>query len=268
MNMGPPPELLERLGDPDQRGSWYVWVVPGGESVDVWVWRPGMTHAVNRRTRSRIALRSPGRRIIESQLPEMTDPARWRLPSGDRRDYLLARGLREEEIAAYCVEDPDLPDWVIFPVEEDGKTVFWHARHLGLPSEGPGFAQETRSKYLSPRGGSGWIASHKAVWGLDRISPGEQVNLCEGIFDALAFPRGVAMLGPFLHEDQVVRILDRKPGRLLLCPDRRGDTGDVDWNQTQGWRRTVNKLSKIEVFVVVPPPGLKDWGETLPGRGT
>jgi DNA primase len=44
------------------------------------------------------------------------------------------------------------------------------------------------------------------VWGLDRVQPGEDVTVCEGVFDAAVVPNGVALLGKSASARQITAI--------------------------------------------------------------
>lgn len=59
-----------------------------------------------------------------------------------------------------------------------------------------------------------------AVWGLNYIEPGGTVYVFEGLFDAMRmFPRGVCLFGANADEEQIKKIIDRSPGKIVVVMD-------------------------------------------------
>lgn len=248
-----PPVLLERYGEPERSGDWYRWSLGRGGSEDVLLWKPGMAYALDKATGRRVWT---GEKAMPSiGLPDgvrgSIDWSVFRAPTGERRAYLKARGLTEEEIGLYGLEDPEEPLEVVLPVLEDGKACCWQARRI----------DDGHPKYRTPRG----VATGKYVWGLDRVHPGQTVYVCEGVFTALHFPRGVATLGRRITGTQAVKVLDRCPSLVLFCCDRDREGSEEELRRKEWETRNVFKrlTGKDRIGWLFPPVGTKDFGELL-----
>lgn len=253
-----PENLVNRLGPPRKEGgldSWTVWDAGTGRSNDVILWKPGLRWAVNKATGQRIFAGDPGA-WQESWRPEPEQPKlEWQPCTGAVRDYAFSRGLTPEEIDEHCAIHPDWPNHLAFPITEDGRLVAWQARSID---------ETWKPKYTSGKTSDGWMPAHQTLWGLDRLYPDQPAFLCEGIFDALYFPTGVAYLGSQLHETQIVKVLDRLPSYLALCLDR--DTVE-DFG---AYRRLVNAINRVQRFalrrVLIPHVDrtpVKDFGTAV-----
>lgn len=258
-------ELCRRYGEPEWTGNRYVWRLRRGGSQDEIHFKPGWRYAYDKQTGQPI-LKAPiehhTHKVFKSRLK---DPAAMRefiaslelCPMDDLEcKYLKARGWEDEEIQEWARVHPDFRDRVIFPIVEDGVMVAYQSRLI----------YDYQNAYKGAPTQDGWMPSHETCWGLDRLIPGKPAYLCEGIFDALYFPYGVAHLGSKLHNTQVVKVLDRKPSRIVLVLDR--DDPDTMSRFYDDRLRVIKLLnSKIDVEFVLPEEDSKDFGdEVMKGR--
>ncbi|MHA2064658.1 MAG: hypothetical protein ACXABY_09820 [Candidatus Thorarchaeota archaeon] len=171
--------------------------------------------------------------------------------SGIRHEYLRYRGVRTTEEGFFGERFTDKA-YVYIPIVEDGLMVSYQKRHLLK-------VQHEQYRYVGAPISEGWMGQSECVWGLDRIVPMEPVYICEGVFDALYFPTGVAVLGRELNEAKVVKILDRQPSKVVLCPDERSDI------QLARWMKEVRKQdSHVPVEIrCASLLGLKDFGDLV-----
>jgi hypothetical protein len=138
----------------------------------------------------------------------------------------------------------EIEEWV--RLEGNGSYVFlpvdmgFHGRRLYL----------NRPKYVSVG------LSGEEVWRVERIVPGSDVYVCEGVFDAYYFGEvvGVATLGGSVTQQQVENILTRLPARVILGCDR-----GVDPDEFGYWFRKLDK--RIPIDRAEPPGG--DWGDEV-----
>jgi hypothetical protein len=160
------------------------------------------------------------------------------------RDYLLRRGLTEAEIISLGVTGlQEYPPYAFFPVAEG----IYHGRRIceGFP----------RYRTVGPWRGE--------LWNEHSVVPGRPVVVCEGIFDAIYFwPQGVALLGHALRRRQALKLLDRRPSRVILACD-----DDAALLHAREVVRGLDRTIPVELWP--PPLGCKDWGDMLPqGRHT
>jgi hypothetical protein len=144
-------------------------------------------------------------------------------------NYVRDRGVVTHETMDHFCVSGDMPDRVVIPIIEDGVLVAWQARAL----EDENGKRLVEPKYVSGATKDGWLRTTECVWGLDRMVPGEHVWVCEGIFDALYFPQGVAIHGSSASEIQILKVLDRMPSSVTVVLDI--DDGDTITSlQTRG----------------------------------
>lgn len=103
-----------------------------------------------------------------------------------------------------------------------------------------------------------------ALWGLERLLPGQVAVVTEGIFDAAHFNRlpertGIACLRLSPLEIQAKAILDRGPSRVIIAPDAGVSDAIIEEN-----KRVFLRLDRrLDVVVERPPDGFEDFGEML-----
>lgn len=157
--------------------------------------------------------------------------------------YLHNRGVRVEQVVHYGIRYCAVGKYggrVVVPVTLDGVLRGWVAR-LIRP------AVETEQKVLTPPG----MKSSLILFGLDHIK-GETCVLVEGVFDAMAFPDGVAVATLGAKLSPIQRDLLRRHGikHVILMFD----------NDEAGWKGTRRAASELvaagfEVEVAMLPEG-------------
>lgn len=262
-------ELTHRFGTPVKKGDRYVWPQPNqGPYVEIH-WKPGWRNAYIQG----LPDDDPGKVIhlkakqfkflMASKVSTMTTvnwAAELRPATSNHlaRDYAEHRGLTWEEIEEYCCSHPQHSNLLIFPVYEDGVMVSWHGRQTKE-------SIMDLSKYISPSfkaGCEGFLSTKQTCWGLDRIVPQRPVYVCEGIFDALYFGQGVAVMSRTLTKVQIVKILDRKPSSIVLCIDDEGSL--LNKKGVRACRKMIRKKDrKIQITAMMPKKGAHDFGDLV-----
>lgn len=158
--------------------------------------------------------------------------------------YLIGRHLTPDQIKHWGIRWCPMGKYaerVIVPVTMDGVLRGWVAR-LIRP------AGEHEQKVLTPTG----MKSSLLLFGLDHIK-GKACVLVEGVFDAIAFPDGVAIASLGAKLSPVQRHLIRKRGieRVIIMYD----------NDDAGWKGTTRAARELvaagfEVEVAVLPEGI------------
>jgi hypothetical protein len=268
-----PASLIEKYGQPDDISTLYAnWTCPHCGYPKTWSYNfrtgwvscfacgksvgPGVLGARKESVALPVAAQRHKGRPGEWQIQRVN-----MLSTPNAFDYMTKRGLTLDEIQEHCWMQVGQAEWyVTFLCEEDGDPVSWHARCwredlMQVEGRGP-------RKWMSPDPfTSGWASTKETVWGLPRIFPDEPVWVTEGILDAFYFPRGVSQMGPDSTETQKIKVLDRRPSRVIICRDndaagqRRPDGAIL-----REWR----KLNRhIEYEILNPPEGVKDFGELV-----
>ena len=127
-----------------------------------------------------------------------------------------------------------------FPVYENGKLIFYAGR--AIDSNNP-------LRWLNSGGNA-----HGPIWGLDSV--GDEIWIFEGIFDAIrVYPKGVAIFGNHLREEQLKKLLAKNPLKFVVVCDGDGP-GRI------GQYKTALKLfdNHPNVWFHVWEPGAKDFG--------
>lgn len=166
--------------------------------------------------------------------------------------YLRGRGLDDKAIGrlhpGYTLDYPengqqDCRGRVVLPIILGGRVVSYVARTLGTQTP------KTLNPKLPPGLG-------KPLWGLDEIPLYSWLVVVEGIFDALATPRGVAVLGDRLTKEQRYRLLAKCPKLIVFLYD-----GDAPGKRA-AYRdaRAMREISSAEIKIAALPPG-KDPGD-------
>lgn len=171
------------------------------------------------------------------------------LPRGYRRvvgapdfprgwDYIKSRGVEPAEVEFGRYDDMH----VCFPMREDGKVVYWQARSISKflkrKTDNPYNDRKTRGKST-------------VVYGIDELKKGHPAIVVEGVFDKLR-SGGVATLGKSPSEDQVQKILKKKPSVIVFCYD-----GDAFEASKRG-AKLVRTMSRNQPALAVPLPPDKD----------
>ena len=130
---------------------------------------------------------------------------------------------------------------VIVPITLDGRVVTFVARAMWKPckacdGEGCEACGNVRYKaYLYPRGSK----TRQVLFNYDRARQYEHVVICEGVFDAIRVgPRGVAVLGSHLSDQQIALLLASRAREITLLFDP----------DTAGKAATTKSLEKLKAF--------------------
>jgi hypothetical protein len=193
----------------------------------------------------KVSLPAPVAKLLREETPA------WNPPTINQAAYLTSRGLHEWEAAELCVANPYKPNFATFRLVEDGQWVGWHARLI------PG--GENVQRWVSPAASEGWASTKETCWGLDRIVADHPVYVAEGIFDALYFEHGVALMGVASTEMQRIKVLDRLPSKVILVVDM-DVTQTALFEELQRWRR-LNRWITVEHLY--PHDGAEDFGRLL-----
>jgi hypothetical protein len=198
----------------------------------------------------KISLPAPVAKMLREETPT------WNPPTKQQTEYLMQRGLQEWEAAELCVHNPHQPYYAVFRLIEDGQWVGWHGRKIA--EKGPlGVIQGHR--WISPAAHEGWASTKETCWGLDRIVADYPVYVCEGIFDALYFEHGVALMGVASTEIQRIKVLDRLPSKVILVLD--ADISARAFSMALASWKSLNRWITIEIMH--PPAGVSDFGQLV-----
>lgn len=175
--------------------------------------------------------------------------ARWTPPPTPVVLYLRSRGLTDDEILAFARGDPMLPDYAVFPYGPLGVEfpLGWTARRIC----------EGEPRYRSGAKRDGW-QPEALPWGLWRVKKGSPVYVCEGIFDAIHFGTGVAVLSGKVYEAQAKCILVMRPSKVVIACD---DDAKLHIEGAADLFRELDRYTEVEE--IYPPEGYKDFGELL-----
>jgi hypothetical protein len=93
---------------------------------------------------------------------------------------------------------------IVFPVYEQHKLIFYAARAIN---------PDNPIRWLNSKGTS----SHP-IWNLENVR--EEIWIFEGIFDAVrVWPKGVTIFGLNMHDEQIKKILDKNPYKIVIVLD-------------------------------------------------
>jgi hypothetical protein len=148
---------------------------------------------------------------IEPDEPEEKDPqfGSYILPLNFQKDniyieYLRKRYFYDDILKQLKIFIDHKDQRVVFPVYENNKLIFYAARAIN--SDNP-------IRWLNSKGTS----SHP-IWNLDNVR--EEIWIFEGIFDAVRmWPKGVSVFGLNMHDDQIKKILDKNPYKIVVVLD-------------------------------------------------
>jgi hypothetical protein len=148
---------------------------------------------------------------IEVEEPEEKDPqfGNYILPFNLEKDkiyfdYLKKRHFSENIISEIKLFIDHKDRRVVFPVYEGNKLIFYAARAIN--SDNP-------IRWLNSKG-----TSFHPIWNLENVR--EEIWIFEGIFDAVRiWPKGVAIFGLNMHDEQIKKILDKNPYKIVVVLD-------------------------------------------------
>lgn len=132
---------------------------------------------------------------------------------------------------------------ITFPVYENGKLIFYAARSID---------KENPIRWLNSLG-----ASSHPIWNLENVR--DEIWIFEGIFDAVRiWPKGIAIFGLTLRDEQLKKIIDKNPYKVVVI-------GDGDEPGRKGQKRIIEKLiGKVDnLWFHLWEPGFKDFGEMI-----
>ena len=161
------------------------------------------------------------------------------------RDYLLGRGLTEDDIRYYSIRLGNIskrdffgrviiPNRIINAVYTD-----MYVARAYIESE------EKRKRYDNPSNSK----SSEVVFNLHRIKDNpDKVIICEGVISAISAGRdAVALYGKYASDEQIKQIIDKKPDRVYVALD-----GDAR-KESKDLCSRIKKLYKGEVYCVLLP---------------
>lgn len=130
--------------------------------------------------------------------------------------YLTSRGIKEDTIKKNKIFIDDVEKRIVFPVYESGNLVFYTGRDITGVSP---------LRWKKSEGGKGV----HPIWNLDTIES-NIVLVFEGIFDAINYHNGIALLG-IGSEKQFKKILGKGFSKIVLVfdNDEAGRKAKIDW---------------------------------------
>lgn len=185
--------------------------------------------------------------IIEE--PEEKDPqfGDYILPFNPIKDkiyleYLKKRFFNEEIIKDLKIFIDHKDQRVVFPVYDQNKLIFYAARAIN---------PDNPIRWLNSKGTS----SHP-VWNLENVR--DEIWIFEGIFDAIrVWPKGVTIFGLNMHDEQIKKILDKNPYKIVVVLD----------DDSYGFlakKRVADRISSLHPNVwvhIMKDDKYKDFGE-------
>lgn len=125
--------------------------------------------------------------------------------------YLVNRGIPVASIEQLgYVYDPsrDFALGIFIPFYEDGQLVYYILRN----ADG-----ESKLRYDNPRD----IKGSEFIYNYDRMKENGTVCITEGVFDAISIENyvGTAMLTTSISREQVSKLYDKAPSRIIYIPD-------------------------------------------------
>lgn len=174
----------------------------------------------------------------------------------DAESYLKKRKLPIDGLY-FCTEG-DYRSRIIIPYyDQDGRLVYFNARHIG----------KAKLRYMGPPKSVG-VGKSDVLFCKSWPSKGSKIHVTEGEFDALTLTlsgfNGFACGGKVLS-DQQLAIIRNMQYKVCLCPDR---DPTVEATAAPGFKGLISMASKlISAFIPVSftqtPQGFKDWNEVL-----
>jgi hypothetical protein len=143
---------------------------------------------------------------IEEKDPQFGD---YILPLNFNKDqiyinYLKRRYFDEDILKDLKIFIDHKDKRVVFPVYENNKLIFYAARAIN---------PDNPIRWLNSKG-----SSFHPVWNLENVR--DEIWIFEGIFDAVrVWPKGVAIFGLNMHDEQIRKILDKNPYKIVVVLD-------------------------------------------------
>ena len=122
---------------------------------------------------------------------------------------------------------------------------------------GRGIFSSVKPRYMNPASGVFPAGKSRVLWGCHRFTqPQEHITLCEGIFSAIWFPDGLALLGKIISEHQINLLaqLCRSTITLVLDGDTRHEAAEAAWRIA---RRTHLRIERVVLPVNCDPDDLR-----------
>jgi hypothetical protein len=143
---------------------------------------------------------------VEEKDPQFGD---YILPLNFNKDqiyinYLKKRYFNEDILKDLRVFVDHKDKRVVFPVYENNKLIFYAARAIN---------PDNPIRWLNSKG-----TSFHPIWNLENVR--DEIWIFEGIFDAVRmWPKGVAIFGLNMHDEQIKKILDKNPYKIVVVLD-------------------------------------------------
>jgi len=199
----------------------------------------------------------------EDELPEYECPLpvmKWPLDfySADEKpfvkalEYLEGRGISLELARKYDIRWDPTGQRVILPVKVEGKLRGWQARYVHQTEwyTEDGVKKEIL-KILSTNG----LTGGGVLMFQDNLIGSEHAVLCEGPFDALKADLcggNVASMGKGINASQLALLRQYGIKRLYIAFDPDADDDIM---------RVAKEMGDMELYLMTPPNGKKDFGE-------
>jgi hypothetical protein len=143
---------------------------------------------------------------VEEKDPQFGD---YILPLNFNKDqiyinYLKKRYFNEDILKDLKIFVDHKDKRVVFPVYENNKLIFYAARAIN---------PDNPIRWLNSKG-----SSFHPIWNLENVR--DEIWIFEGIFDAVrVWPKGVAIFGLNMHDEQIRKILDKNPYKIVVVLD-------------------------------------------------
>lgn len=123
------------------------------------------------------------------------------------KNYLTDRLIPIEGLGYIYKSKSIYSQRVFIPFYENGKLVYWIARHYG----------DSPLRYANPKD----VNREHIVYNIDKLEYTDTVYIFEGVFDALSLDVGVGtcLLGSRVSQIQVEKIIDFAPKNIIFVPD-------------------------------------------------
>lgn len=148
--------------------------------------------------------------------------------------YLISRGITQEKIDRFGLTyslEPPYHFRIIVPFYEGGRLVYFVART---------YIDETSGglKILNPPvSNTRYIPRNEVIFNYNGIIGQSWCTICEGVFDAMTAPNGIAILGKYMSEQQMLKLksLEIKTVVVMLDKDAEKDALKLSWDGLKKW---------------------------------
>ena len=192
-------------------GSWwsFVKIIKGFETnreSQIWFLRNYFTI-----DQIKLNLLISGKEIEPIEEPEEKDPqfGDYILPINHQKDKMYLSYLKNRYFSDQIISELKLfvdhkDQRIVFPVYENNKLIFYAARTIN---------PNNPIRWLNSKG-----SSFHPVWNLENVR--DEIWIFEGIFDAVrVWPKGVTIFGLNMHDEQIKKILDKNPYKIVVVLD-------------------------------------------------